>query len=1050
MKQPLILSLVITLLSGIYGYHLNAQESISPLVLCAETVTLKASPTRDLRSGSTSPKEIEGAEFSFSSEEQTHPIYALAVDLSVTFTSKEGYFSILFEDQTGKQYLVYRDIAIFNQLNKPISLSNKAFETALFAFGVHPKKLMLRTSGCVVNLDKVHTATSHNNNISKIYQLRRFYTLKQDAIQSQIDRINAYNKEHNILWVAKQTSLSLRSYAENRQNLSFLNEVDAYGLEHYGGGIYTPMATPFDEMEFLDTTTYPYVDYFDWSDRHGINWNTPCRRQQGTESCWAQAAASAMESYIKRYYGENVDRQVSVLQIIACSGALEEGCTDPAKLQKRKDKCGPIWSTAMPLVAEYLKQPIVTEEEFPFTNKKYQPCENKPENPDVTYQVEDVLQLARFDAKEVMHTLINQGPLIASIPGHEMLLSGYGVIKPGLLLNYWPTDTDPIPADHPLCGKVYWSFKNSFGDNFGNGGYSYFVRVKHRNASDPRICVPSIDDLYYLSGKLTESHRPGHFYKHTAIEAYDEDGDGYYRWGLVGRPFYDKFIPKEQDGNDSNPLLGPMNEYGICDTLRMTDLYIRDVKQDKGVEPYFIDAPQWESPDIWVRQNNDKVEEHQNPNFSKGNRCYVYLRIHNKGVQPSISRAMVRLYWSYSSPTQWWDSFHGKEKTTISNGKKVVSGGEIESIAIPSIPAGGSTIIEIPWTLPAELILDQTSKEMHACLLAEITEIQDPYYLVDHREFRKYVQANNNVAQKNVHIINVSDNGLGGIDLNDIIVINHGDKIKDINLHINYDDGIQKYQTVKDQLELSYRYDQSYRTKKGLPSLPTEFIRVDSVAHIDGIRLAPKEQLNLQLKANFLVQKQTDQKEFKVRVQALDAKTGDCIGGNTYILRKDIRPMFSAEATIVDGDSKLIAHDIGEPAKYIWSTSDGKEIATGKELELSSKSSLKDITLSVEATKDGFLDRKIVSLPQKTTIEASPMKLYPNPTDGILSIELAEARQDGVIKITSAESGKTYYTLSTQGEKTLTADLTGLPSGEYLLHYYDGTALIATQKIHKL
>lgn len=1043
MKQPLILSLVITLLSGIYGYHINAQESINPLVLCAETVTLQASPTRDLRSGSTSTKEIEGAEFSFSSEEQTHPIYALAVDLSVTFTSKEGYFSILFEDQAGKQYLVYRDIAIFNQLNKPISLSNKAFETALFAFGVHPKKLMLRTSGCVVNLDKVHTATSHNNNISKIYQLRRFYTLKQDAIQSQIDRINTYNKEHNILWVAKQTSLSLRSYAENRQNLSFLDEVDAYGLEHYGGGIYTPMTIPFDEMEFLDTTTKPYVDYFDWRDRHGINWNTSCRNQLPTQSCWAQAPASALEGYIKRYYGRDENQYVSVLQIIACSGGLT---LDSARIAK----CGGGDPTKASL---YLaKEPIMSESDFPFTNKEYQPCENKPTNPKVSYLVERVQSLRGFNREEVMSTLINKGPMVATIPAesHAMLLSGYGVIKPGLILDYWSTDTYPIPADHPLCGKVYWSFKNSYGDNFGNGGYSYFVRVKHRTTGAPRLCVPSITNLYYLSGKLTESHRPGLFYKQSMIEAYDEDGDGYYRWGLVGRPFYDVFIPKEQDGNDSNPLLGPMNEYGICDTLRMTDLYIRDVKQDKGVEPYFIDAPQWESPDIWVRQNNDKVEEHQNPNFSVGNRCYVYLRIHNKGVQPSISRAMVRLYWSYSSPTQGWDSFHGKEKTTISNGKKVVSGGEIESVAIPSIPAGGSTIIEIPWTLPAELILDQTSKEMHACLLAEITEIQDSYYLVDHRDFRKYVQANNNVAQKNVHIINVSDNGLGGIDLNDIIVINHGDKIKDINLHINYDDGIQKYETVKDQLELSYRYDQSYRTKKGLPSLPTEFIRVDSVAHIDGIRLAPKEQLNLQLKANFLVQKQTDQKEFTVRVQALDAKTGDCIGGNTYILRKDIRPMFSAEATIVDGDSKLIAHDIGESAKYIWSTSDGKEIATGKELELSSKSSLKDITLSVEATKDGFLDRKIVSLPQKATIEASPMKLYPNPTNGILSIELTDARQDGVIKITSAESGKTYYTISTQGEKILTADLTGLPSGEYLLHYYDGTALIATQKIHRL
>ena len=60
------------------------------------------------------------------------------------------------------------------------------------------------------------------------------------------------------------------------------------------------------------------------------------------------------------------------------------------------------------------------------------------------------------------------------------------------------------------------------------------------------------------------------------------------------------------------------------------------------------------------------------------------------------------------------------------------------------------------------------------------------------------------------------------------------------------------------------------------------------------------------------------------------------------------------------------------------------------------------------------------------------MKLYPNPTDGILSIELTDARQDGVIKITSAESGKTYYTLSTQGEKILTADLTGPVSYTHL------------------
>ncbi len=1044
MKQPLILSLVITLLCGIYGYHLNAQESINPLVQCAETITLKASPTRGLRSGSTSPKELEGAEFSFSSEEQTHPIYALAVDLSVTFTSKEGYFSILFEDQAGKQYLVYRDIAIFNQLNKPISLSNKAFETALFAFGVHPKKLTLRTSGCVVNLDKVHTATSHNNNTSKIYQLRRFYTLKQDAIQSQIDRINAYNKEHKILWVAKQTSLSLRPYAENRQNLSFLDEVDAYGLEHYGGGIYTPMATPFDEMEFLDTTTYPYVDYFDWSDRHGINWNTPSRWQQGTESCWAQAAASAMDSYIKRYYGDEEDRPVSVLQIIACSEGMKSDSVHQAN-------CGPGFvGPAM----EYLsKEYIVSEDDFLFKGKKYQPCENKPSDPLISYRVEKTNHIGWFDREKVMHILINQGPMSISTIGHAMLLTGYGVVKEGKILDYWASDVMTISKDHPLYGKVYWSMKNSFGKEWGNGGYSYFVRVKYNSKKKNTMFVSDFGDLYYLSGKLYTHHNPHFPYIRKVIQAYDKDGDGYYRWGLVGKPD-NPYIVNLQDGDDSDPLAGPMNEYGVCQELRKTDLYIRDVKQDRGVEPYTIEKPQWESPDIWIRQNPDGIEEHQNPDFGKSKKCYVYLRVHNKGITPSNARAQAWVYWSYASPTQWSNSFHGKE-TIIRNGKSIQTGGKIGSAKIPIIPANSSAIVNVEWELPKDFLLSDGDKNVHACLLAELDNSQDPYFLTDSSDFRLYVQANNNVAQKNVHIINVSDGDLDNSYIDNLLIINHGNSVGDYDLILDRgDDDLQNYATIKDQLELSYQSNLRCKTKigEGMPAL-SEFIPIDSVTTIKDVHLEPNECVEIKLKANFLVQNQTEQKDFTLRVRAIDQKTGVCVGGNTYIIRKSSRPIFHADATLVNDygkAAKYVARDIGEDANYTWITSDGKEVAKGKEFSLTSRANIRNVTLSVEASKDGFLDRKTIALPILQESENNLLTLYPNPTEGMLTVKIADVRQNGVITISSAQSGRSYLTIATRGAKELSVDISALAQGNYLLTYYDGDTLIATQELHKL
>ena len=52
----------------------------------------------------------------------------------------------------------------------------------------------------------------------------------------------------------------------------------------------------------------------------------------------------------------------------------------------------------------------------------------------------------------------------------------------------------------------------------------------------------------------------------------DKDGDGYYNWGIGPKPSH---CPAEAqilpDGNDSDPLQGPMNEYGFTMNLNPND-----------------------------------------------------------------------------------------------------------------------------------------------------------------------------------------------------------------------------------------------------------------------------------------------------------------------------------------------------------------------------------------------------------------------------------------------------------------------------------------------
>ncbi len=51
-------------------------------------------------------------------------------------------------------------------------------------------------------------------------------------------------------------------------------------------------------------------------------------------------------------------------------------------------------------------------------------------------------------------------------------------------------------------------------------------------------------------------------FNETDVLCTDNDGDGYYSWGIGPKPSHCPESPDEPDGDDSDPCIGPMDEYG--------------------------------------------------------------------------------------------------------------------------------------------------------------------------------------------------------------------------------------------------------------------------------------------------------------------------------------------------------------------------------------------------------------------------------------------------------------------------------------------------------
>jgi subtilisin family serine protease len=469
------------------------------------------------------------------------------------------------------------------------------------------------------------------------------------------------------------------------------------------------------------------------------------------------------------------------------------------------------------------------------------------------------------------------------------------------------------------------------------------------------------------------------------IEQTSQKGGGYTYTTTVGRP----------NGTWNNQMgYGLVDAYAAVQMAQSMgsaslDLMVKDGIDDIGNEPNNITPYMWASTDIWIRNQPDGIDSHQNPEYSPTVPNYAYVRVTNKSCVTSSGNEQLKFYWAKAGTSlEWPASWNGQNYfpsplpsplPNIKLGNEVGTG-----VTIPILQAGQETILQIPFMVPNPADYSFAgSDQWHFCLLARIEALNDPSN--ETNGLYANVQNNNNIAWKNVTIVDLLANRTNGV----VAVGNPFDEPRTFFLELVKED-LETGKPIYDEAEVTLKMDETLfnaweRGGKLAQQLdPTldeksKIVKGNNVI-VDNIAFNPNEMGILNINFNFLTQELTEKTRFAYHVVQRDAVTGQIIGGETYIIKKDARNIFVADA---GGDKEvdknepitISANQISEPAIYNWYDSNGNLVITGKDLTIATQVATK-YKLEVIATADGFKDYSEIEVNLKPSVLNT---IAPNP-----------------------------------------------------------------------
>lgn len=441
--------------------------------------------------------------------------------------------------------------------------------------------------------------------------------------------------------------------------------------------------------------------------------------------------------------------------------------------------------------------------------------------------------------------------------------------------------------------------------------------------------------------------------------------------------------------------------YGLIDAKAATqmakdlyipfDLMIKDDIADLGIQPNPA-TNVWESPDIWVRNQQDNLQVHQTPVcYPTGQKNYVYVKVRNKGCNPTTGLETVQLYQSKTSTYINPDMPESRRANIPSYSN--ITNTLIGTVAMPvGLTAGQEAILKFSWQVPFPNFLPtpggieaQGIPAQSFNLLAKIITTTDPLAVPETLIAYNNIKNNNNIAGKSIIIKRFYND----IPYERISIGNPYNETKTFKLELLKEDA-ETGKAIYNEAEVNIKMDdviynawqRGGKQEQNLKQTADDKKQIVENNHvlIDNVQLNANEEGFVTLNFNFLTDELTNKTNYKYHIIQRDKATNEIVGAVTYDIHKDPRPIFVADA----GDDKekdrnqtitISAQQISEPAIYNWYDTDGSLIFTGKDLTVAADVA-KKYKLEVIATADGFKDYSEVEVRLKPSVLSV---IAPNP-----------------------------------------------------------------------
>jgi len=270
----------------------------------------------------------------------------------------------------------------------------------------------------------------------------------------------AYKKQFNKVYSANEEAMRYTIFQKNMAKAAELNEIDT---AHYG---WTKFSDQERSRPLLDVPAYirrtrvnvrnDLDDEFDWRDQGAV---TYVKDQGQCGSCWAFSAVCAMEGAYFLEHGELLS--FSEEQIVDCDDD-DHGCDGgwPTSAMSYVQECGG----------------LELEDDYPYTAPPAGYCQFDPSL--ARMQVADIETFPGQDVDQMMNALQQYGPLSIGLDASKFDYYSGGIMN--------GDGCDVGSPDHAVAvvgwgeedGTPYWIVKNSWGSDWGEGGY---VRIERGN-----------------------------------------------------------------------------------------------------------------------------------------------------------------------------------------------------------------------------------------------------------------------------------------------------------------------------------------------------------------------------------------------------------------------------------------------------------------------------------------------------------------------------------------------------------------------------------------